>query len=249
MAQKPIAMEQLKQVLQLHKDGIAIREIARRVGIDRNTVRKYLSRLRTEESTSEGDLAEQAYDNDSLELEAERLRQITVHLAGAGKELSKTGVTRQLLWQEYLEQHPDGYSYSRYCYHLQQYLKNRDLSMHLEYEPADTIMIDFAGKKQHYRNPTTGEQTLCEVFVAILPFSGLIFCLAVASQRTADFIRCINAMLRFYAGVTITILCDNLKTAVIRPDRYEPIFTDLCNQLSEHYGTTFSATRPYVVGK
>jgi len=245
MAQKPIAMEQLKQVLQLHKDGIAIREIARRVGIDRNTVRKYLSRVRTEENTSEGDLAEQAYDNDLLELEAERLRQITVHLANAGKELSKTGVTRQLLWQEYLEQHPDGYSYSRYCYHLQQYLKNRDLSMHLEYDPADTIMIDFAGKKQHYRDPTTGEQTPCEVFVAILPFSGLIFCLAVASQRTADFIGCINAMLRFYAGVTITILCDNLRTAVIRPDRYEPVFTDLCNQLSEHYGTTFSATRPY----
>ncbi|MDO6432114.1 IS21 family transposase [Flavitalea sp. BT771] len=245
MAQKPIAMEQLKQVLQLHKDGIAIREIARRVGIDRNTARKYLSRLRTEESTSEGDLAEQAYDNDLLEFEAERLRQITVHLANAGKELSKTGVTRQLLWQEYLEQHPDGYSYNRYCYHLQQYLKNRDLLMHLEYEPSDTIMIDFAGKKQHYRDPTTGEQTSCEVFVAILPFSGLIFCLAVASRRTADFIRCINAMLRFYAGVTITILCDNLRTTVIRPDRYEPVFTDLCNQLSDHYGTTFSATRPY----
>jgi len=238
-------MEHIKQVLQLHKDGIAIREIARRVGIDRNTVRKYLSRLRTEESTSEGDFAEQAYDNDLMELEAERLRQITVHLANAGKELSKTGVTRQLLWQEYLEQHPDGYSYSRYCHHLQQYLKNRDLSMHLEYEPADTIMIDFAGKKQHYRDPTTGEQTPCEVFVAILPFSGLIFCLAVASQRTADFIGCINAMLRFYTGVTITILCDNLRTAVIRPDRYEPVFTDICNQLSEHYGTTFSATRPY----
>ena len=245
MAQKPIAMEQLKQVLQLHKDGISIREIARRVGIDRNTVRKYLSRLKAEESISEGGLAEQAYDNDLLELEAERLRQITLHFTGAEKELSKTGVTRQLLWQEYLEQHPDGYSYSRYCYHLQQYLKNRDLSMHLEYEPADTIMIDFAGKKQHYRDPATGEQIPCEVFVAILPFSGLIFCLAVASQRTADFIRCINAMLRFYAGVTITILCDNLRTAVIRPDRYEPVFTDLCNQLSEHYDTTFSATRPY----
>jgi len=245
MAQKPIAMEHLKQVLQLRKDGIAIREIARRVGIDRNTVRKYLSRLKTEEGISEGNLAEQAYANDLLELEAERLRQVTIHLAGAEKELSKTGVTRQLLWLEYLEQHPDGYSYSRYCHHLQQYLKNRDLSMHLEYEPGDMVMVDFAGKKQHYRDQDTGERVECEVFVAILPFSGLIFCLAVASQRTADFIRCINAMLRFYAGVTITILCDNLRTAVIRPDRYEPVFTDLCNQLSEHYGTTFSAARPY----
>jgi|SRR6185312_9373568 len=178
-------------------------------------------------------------------LEAERLQQITAHFAGAEKELSKTGVTRQLLWHEYLEQNPDGYSYSRYCHHLQQYLKNRDLSMHLEYAPGDTIMIDFAGKKQHYRDPLTGEQVECDVFVAILPFSGLIFCLAVASQRTADFIRCINAMLRYYAGVTATILCDNFRAAVIRASRYEPVFTDLCNQLSEHYGTTFSATRPY----
>src|SRR5690606_39801320 len=54
-----------------------------------------------------------------------------------------------------------------------------------------------------------------------------------------------NAMLRFYGGVAITILCDNMRTAVIRPDRYEPVFTDICLQLSDHYQTTFSATRPY----
>jgi len=83
------------------------------------------------------------------------------------------------------------------------------------------------------------------VFVAILPFSGLIFCKAVPTQRTADFIACINDMLRFYGGVPKTILNDNLKTAVTRPCKYEPVFTEMCNQLSEHYQTTFSATRPY----
>jgi transposase len=51
-------------------------------------------------------------------------------------------------------------------------------------------------------------------------------------------------MLKFYRGVPATILCDNPKTAVTRPDRYEPQFTDICQQLSEHYSTTFSATRP-----
>lgn len=245
MAQKPIGMEQLKQVLQLYRDGISIREIARRAGISRNSVRKYLLRLNVSESTADGDLAGKAYSNDFLELEAERLRQITFHFNTAGTELSKTGVTRQLLWQEYLVQHPDGYSYSRYCHHLNQFLKNRDLSMHLEYEAADMIMIDFAGKKMHYMDPTTGEQISCEVFVAILPFSGLIFCQAVHSQQTADFIHCINTMLKFYGGAPSTILCDNLKTAVTRPDRYEPVFTEICQQLSEHYTTTFSATRPY----
>lgn len=244
MAQKPIAMEQLKQILQLKEDGVSIREISRRVGISRNSVRKYLSRLSNEPS-SNVELAQQAYENDMLELDATRLQNLADHLLYASKELSKTGVTRQLLHQEYLTAHPDGYSYSRYCYHLHQHLKNRDLSMHLEYEPADTIMIDFAGKKLAYMDPDTGELIECQVFVAILPFSGLIFSMAVHSQRSEDFIACINAMLLFYAGVPFTILCDNLKTAVTRPNRYEPQFTELCQQLSEHYGTTFSATRPY----
>jgi len=54
------------------------------------------------------------------------------------------------------------------------------------------------------------------------------------------------SLLKFYGGVPATILCDNLRTAVTRPDRYEPVFTDICYQLSEHYGTTFSATRPFI---
>ena len=245
MAQKPIAMEQLKQVLQLQADGVPIREIARRVGISRNSVRKYLSRLSTTESSSAIDLAENAYSNDLPELDAERLRQVSVHFSNVGAELSKTGVTRQLLWQEYIAQNPDGYSYSRYCYHLQQYLKNRDLSMHLEYQPGDMTMIDFAGKKLHYIDLDTAERVECEVFIAILPFSGFIFCHPLHTQQTADFAHAINCMARFYGGLTATIVCDNMRTAVKRADRYEPQFTDICLQLSDHYTTTFSATRPY----
>jgi transposase len=246
MSQKPIVMEQLKQILQLKTDGIAIREIARRIGISRNSVRKYLALLddNSGELSNIG-LAEKAYNNDQLEHDTQRLQDLTVHFSSNSTELSKTGVTRQLLWQEYIALHPDGYSYSRYCHHLHQYLKNADLSMHLEYQAADVMMIDFAGKKQHYVDIQTGECIECQVFVAILPYSGLIFCHAVHSQRSEDFTTCINAMLKFYAGVPATILCDNLKTAVTRPSRYEPVFTDLCYQLSEHYSTTFSATRPY----
>ena len=43
MSQKPLTMEQLKQVLQLKKDGVGIREIVRRTGISRNAVKKYLA--------------------------------------------------------------------------------------------------------------------------------------------------------------------------------------------------------------
>ena len=123
MAQKPIAMEQLKQILQLHKDGVGIREMARRAGISRNSVRKYLSLL-TVTSLQEDDigddktLADTAYGNDSIAHDAQRLQQLINHFGYAQGELQKTGVTRQLLWQEYIQQYPDGYVYSHYCYHL-----------------------------------------------------------------------------------------------------------------------------------
>jgi transposase len=248
MAQKPIVMEQLKQLLQLKKDGIGIREMARRLGISRNSVRKYLALLQEDPPDAlmtNKSLADTAYGNDSMVHDAERMQQLIIHYQSASVEVSKRNVTRQLLWKEYLEQHPDGYGYSQYCYPLSEFLKNRDLSMHLEYEAGDMIMVDFAGRKQHYVDPSTGERISCEVFIAILPFSGLIFCLAVQLQQTADYIGCINEMLRYYAGTPATILCDKLRTAVTRPCRFEPGFTDMCHQLSEHYMTTFSATRPY----
>ncbi len=143
------------------------------------------------------------------------------HFMYAEKELHKTGVNRQMLWVEYKEQHPDGYTYSRYCYHFNNFLKHTDVSMHLEYEAGDMIMIDFAGKKLRYINADAKEVIQCEVFIAVLPYSGLIYCKAVHTQRTKDFISCINGMLKFYGAVPKTILCDNLKTAVKRHSKYD----------------------------
>jgi transposase-like protein len=40
-------MEHIREILQLYKDGVPIREIARRVGVSRNSVRKYLQRIGT----------------------------------------------------------------------------------------------------------------------------------------------------------------------------------------------------------
>ncbi|PNJ92569.1 IS21 family transposase, partial [Cylindrospermopsis raciborskii] len=191
------------------------------------------------------ELANQAYKNEQLDFNAQRLPQLIQYLKDAVSSLKSTGVTRQTIWAEYLQIHPDGYGYSQFCFHLSEYQKNRDLSMHMEYTPGDMIMVDFTGKHLYYVDAETGERIKCEVFIGIMPYCGLIFCKAVHTQQISDFIQCINEMLLFYRGVPATILCDNLKTAVTRPCRYEPGFTEICNQLSDHYQTTFSATRPY----
>jgi hypothetical protein len=73
----------------------------------------------------------------------------------------------------------------------------------------------------------------------------MLYVQAVHSQKTQDFSTCINGMFKHFGGCSKTILCDNLKTAVQRPHRYDPVFSELCYQLGEHYQTCFSATRPY----
>jgi transposase len=248
MAAKPIAMEQLKRVLTLYNEGQSIKSIVRLTGLSRNTVRSYLSRIAEDDSNAcnqtDRELAASFYNQDSANFKSKRYDDLIRHFEGSERELSRPGVTRQLLWREYMEQHPDGYAYSQYCYHLHLLLGKKDVVMHLEYKPGEQTMIDYAGKKYHYLDVETGELVPCEVFVATLPYSGLIFCEAVRSQKTPDMLEATNAMATYIGGVTQTIICDNMRTAVTKSDRYEPVFTDLCYQLSEHYGTTFSATRP-----
>jgi transposase len=246
MAAKPIAMEQLKQVLNLKQQGHSIKGIVRLTGLARNTVKSYLARAPEVigDSTTDKELAELFYNQDIAILPSPRFQHLLNHFEGIDRELARPGVTRQLLWGEYLALHPDGYAYSQYCEHLNRFLCKKDVVMHLEYNPGEETMIDFAGKKTSYLDTVTGELIFCDVFVATLPYSGLIFCLALEHQKTADLLQAINELARYLKGVTQTITCDNMRTAVTKADRYEPVFTDLCYQLSEHYCTTFSATRP-----
>ena len=254
MAQKHIDMNQAKQIQQLSADGVSIKEIVRRTGISRKTVRKYLRKIESVDHIlqvnisnplPDNELAAIIYNNDSSPLVQQRFEALIKHFDDKKNSLHKTGVTKQLLWVEYINQYPDGYKYSQYCYRFKKYLNDSDPAFHWEYSPAEFTQIDFAGKKLFYVDKSTGEMIPCQVFVATLPYSGLIFVMAIPSQKTADFAHCINEMVKYIGGVTKTILCDNVKTAVTRADKYEPLFTDLCHQLAAHYNTTFSATRPY----
>lgn len=247
MAAKTIKMEQVKLILNLLEKGYSVKAIARHVGLARNTVRKYLARLNIESATDikTEKLSGIAFNNDVLHLRSERQAKLFEYFTTAETELKRPGVTRQLLWQEYKEMHVEGYNYSQYCYHFNEYLRHKEVVMHLDHTAGESTMIDFAGKKLSYVDPTSGEVIKCNVFVSVLPYSGLIYCRAVRTQNTFDFIDCLNGMLKYYGGVTQTVLCDNLKTAVSRPSRYEPVFTEACYQLSEHYSSCFTAARPY----
>lgn len=251
MAGKSIGMHQLKQIVDLLNKNYGIRSIVRMSGVSRNTVREYkLCMEQSKLSLEQLSLLDEQALHDLLirkkadhALQCERRIDFNKRIAHFSKELRRTGVTRLLLWDEYRQSYCDGYSYSQFCDHLSKAEKIKNAVMHFTHEPGRQMMVDFAGDTLSYVDRSTGEIHACQVLVCILPFSNYTYVEALRSQKQEDFISgCSNAFY-FINGATQSIKCDNLRSAVIRASRYEPIFTEAMELFAEYYGITAMAAR------
>jgi transposase len=252
MAGKPKDMNQVKQLLMMYRQGIGKQTIAKRLGISKNTVKSYLHKLETLPqdyetliSTPEPELEQLFFSGSPSYKEKSRYEVLTVLLPEYAKELKKVGVNRQLLWEEYKEKQPDGYSRSQFCYHLQQYLLTQQSTMVLHHQAGETLFVDFAGKKLSYIEIDTGAVVECEVFVACMPYSDYTFAMVVPSQKSEDFIYCLRCCLEHLGGVPQNIVTDNLKSAVTKTDPYEPGINQVLIDFANHYRTTITPTRTY----
>ena len=62
----------------------------------------------------------------------------------------KNGVTRTLLWMEYIEQNPDGYGLSQYNEYYKRFRKqNKKSSMHQNKIPGERLHKDYSGLKMY----------------------------------------------------------------------------------------------------
>lgn len=82
-----------------------------------------------------------------------------------------------------------------------------------------------------------------EVFVGILPCSGYTFVAASPSQKREDFIASMNDCLRYFGGVPKAIIPDNLKSAVTKGSKYEPVLNKTFKDFALHYGAAINPTR------
>lgn len=249
MAGKPKPMSQIKQLLQLHQQGKGKKEIARILGISKNTVKSYLKKVEDGDLDIhmllqlEDPLLEGKFHVGNPSYKESRYEHFKANVDYYLKELQRTGVTKQLLWEEYKAGCPDGYSHSQFCFHLNQQKVAAKPSAVLLHEPADKLYIDFAGKTLSYTDKSTGEIIKCQVFVACLPYSDYGFVMAVRSQSVEDFIYALTCCLNHLGGVPQALVPDNLKAAVIKADRYEPSVNTALDDLANHYGATVVPAR------
>ena len=63
------------------------------------------------------------------------------------RELDRKGVTLMLLWQEYVEAHPDGrtWRYTQFCGHYKAFAQTLKRSMRQHRRAGEKLFIDFAG--------------------------------------------------------------------------------------------------------
>ncbi len=159
-------------------------------------------------------------------------------------ERKKPGVTLELLHLEYLEQHPTGYRYTRFCDLYRQWLARHRLSMRQEHRAGEKVFVDYAGQKPHLVDPTTGAVTEVELFVGVLGASNYTYAEATATQQLPDWLGSHTRMFAFFGGVSAAVVCDQLKSGVTLPCRYEPGLQRTYEEFAAHAGTTILPARP-----
>ena len=236
--------KRIKNILRCYAAGMGIKETASTFHTSRNTVRKYVRQFLSSGksieqllSLSDGQLDELFGCTASRHREPSSRRiELEALLPGYVSRLSRKGMSVRKLFKEYHAEYPDGYQLSSFKRAVRQYKFHVKVVGHVEHYAADQMYIDFAGDRLEVVDEMTGETKKAEVFVAILPFSHYTYCEAVWSQRKEDLIKaCENAM-QYFEGVPAAIVPDNLKAAVTRSDRNEPVINDDFAAFAEYYG-------------
>lgn len=243
-------MDQILHLLRTYLRTRSIKATARATGCARNTIRSYL-RLAADYDKDLNVVL--ALPEDELRLvfypgtpasTFDREADFKLHFDGWVAELRKTGVTRQLLWEEYRQRVPSGYGYTRWCNLFRELAALNNLTMALVHQPGDLLQIDYAGATIPWVDTATGEVHQAQVLIAVFPFSQHTFAIALPSQKTTDFAHGIVQALAFFGGLPKGIVSDNLKAFIIESHRYEPTLNQLLEQLGQHYEIDLLATRP-----
>ena len=153
-------------------------------------------------------------------------------------------LTLQLLWEEYREQHPDGYRYSRFCELYRRWLRRQDVALRHEHKAGEKLFVDYAGPTIAVHDPATGEVVQAQLFVAVLGASNYTFAEATWTQGLGDWIGSHMRAFEFIQGAPAIVVPDNLKSGVTKACRYEPGVNRTYEEMAAHYGVAVVPARP-----
>lgn len=132
---------------------------------------------------------------------------------------SRKNMTLVFLWNRYSKKCRDAetkpYSYRQFCENYAKWCEGNKETLHFNAVSGQKMEVDFAGQTFQMVDHLTGELMEIVVFVAVLPYSKLIYAEGMVSTKEPQWIAVNNNALQYFGGVPALVVCDNCKQAVI----------------------------------
>lgn len=242
-------MTNYREILRLSSLGLNRTQIADSLGASRTTVIHALQRAvaqgldwQTAEPLSDKELADRLFPQGAGSAGHKMPDYEYIHW-----EMSKPGVTQQLLWFEYCDQCRAAgeipYQLTQFKTHYREYIAKTKATMHISRKPGELMEVDWAGQTAGLTDNITGERIDAYIFVSALPYSGYAYTEAFLSMEQESWIAAHVNAYSFFGGVTRILVPDNLKTGVIKHTKAELVLNRSYQEMAEHYGTAIIPTR------
>ena len=252
---EPVFVANFKQIVAMCLDGASYAQITHALGCSRREVSR-AKKIIAEESLSletfrqlpPGWFDERFSDGRSKRT----LSYDQPDFQGLAHKLkSNKHLTRHKLWMDYLSQpcptDKTKYQYTQFCSGLNEFLRANDLVEVITHEPGQELYVDWAGDKVAVLDQASGDIAFkASLFVAVSPYSGLMYVTAAANEKMPAWIECHVKALNYLGKIPAVIVPDNASTATYRPKKHSGyrMVTDRYSAFADYYGVTIVPTRP-----
>ena len=234
MAAKVLAVVIQDEIKRLKSLGMKERAIARALRCSRNTVKRYLATV----PTTPADLISSSSTQKKLGEDSWQVRVDWERLSGE----ALLGTPVKVLWEELTERQVITVEYPGFWKQFRKRYPELPQSMHRVFAPGSRTEIDYCDGID-VLNLLTGEFLTTQLFVGVLCHSRYVFAEFTFSQKSADFLSSHVRMFEAFGGATQVLSPDNLKSAVTKAHRYDPVINPAYARLADHYGVAVVPAR------
>ena len=211
----------------LHAEGLTKKAIARRLGLDVRTVRKYVRRIEAGAKQPERAAVPSKLDpfGETIEAKVEQ------------------GLSAVQIHDDLRREHPD-FDASYESVKLKVRLLRRTepkVYCRMRYASGEEAQIDFG---EIAKIPDGGARRTAHLFVMTLCFSRYAYYDLVLDQKVPSFLGAIRRAFEYFGGAPGRIKPDNLKSAVLIDRLGQRYYQEDFFRLCRHYGTVPDAARP-----
>lgn len=233
-----------KLIAQLKRKEVSNRKIALLLGISRNTVNRIVKDIMNSGipfyDVSEMDETEikKKFKKDTQDSRMNNY--VQPDYESLKNQLTKPGVTLQLLWEEYIDtcrlSGQKGYQLTQFKKHFNEYLSKIEFKDILKHKAGERIEVDWAGVQPYWTDPDTGEIIYGYLFGGVLSFSGYGYVQITTDMKMENWIDCHVNMLKYFGGASQLLTPDNLKTGITKNTKDELIINKTYQDMATYYG-------------